>query len=115
MNPYIIIAFLLALAGAGAGGFKLGSDHEVASQATKEDLVAEAVDAANNVSAAAIAALKVKTTTINSEVQHEIRTNTIYGDCSHSPAGLRLVNAALDPSSAFSLGDGKLPKADTPR
>lgn len=113
MNPYIIIGFLLALAAAGAGGFKLGADHEVASQATKEELVAEAVDAANNAAAEAIAKLKVKNTTITNEVQHEIRTNTIYGDCNHSPAGLRLVNSALDPANAFSIGDGKLPKADS--
>ena len=33
MNPYLIIACLVAILGAGAGGFKLGADHEVASQA----------------------------------------------------------------------------------
>lgn len=113
MNPYILIAFLLALAGAGVGGFKLGVDHEVASQVTKEELVAEAVDAATSAAADAIAKLKVKTTTINSEVQHEIRTNTVYADCKLPDTGVRLVNAALDPSAAFSLGKGKLPTADS--
>lgn len=115
MNPYFIIAFMLALAGAGAGGFKLGSDHEKASEIDRKELVAEAVDAANNAAAAAISALKIKNTTITNEVQHEVRTNTIYSDCKLTARGVQLANQALDPSTAFTLGDGKLPKVDAPK
>ena len=35
MNPYLIIATLLAVLSAGAGGFRLGVDHEKASQIDK--------------------------------------------------------------------------------
>lgn len=99
MNPYLIIAFLVAILGAGAGGFKLGADHEVAAQAREQNHIAEAVDAANTASAEAIAKLRPKFTTIQNEVQREIRTNTVYADCRHSQEALKLVNKALSASS----------------
>jgi hypothetical protein len=112
MNPYLIIAALLAVAGAGYGGFTLGVDHEKANQIDQKEIVAAAVEAANATSAKAIAALKVKSTTITNEVQREIRTNTVYTDCKLTPGGLLLANQALDPSRSLALGSGKLPKAD---
>jgi hypothetical protein len=99
MNPYIIIACLVAILGAGAGGFKLGADHEVAAQAREQSHIAEAVDAANNASAQAIAKIKVVNTTIKQELEKEVRTNTIYSDCKNTPTALRSINDALtDPS-----------------
>lgn len=116
MNPYLIIAaltvFLIAVAGTGYGGFQLGVDHEKASQIDKKEMVAAAVEAANETSAKAISALKVKNTTITNEVQREIKTNTVYADCKLTPGGLHLANQALAPSNDFTLGGGKLPKAD---
>jgi DNA-binding protein len=109
MNPYIIIACLVAILGAGAGGFKLGADHEIAAKAREEQHISEAIDAANTASAQAIAKIKVNNTTIQNEVQHEIQTQTIYSDatCRHTADGLRLVNKALTNSPAAS--DSKLP------
>lgn len=115
MNPWLIVAFLVALLAAGAGGFRLGADHEVAAQAREQNHIAEAVDAATTVSANAIAALKVKSTTITNEVQREVRTNTVYTDCKLTPIGLQLANQALSPDSSITLGSGKLPKADETR
>ncbi len=112
MNPYLIIIALGAVLAAGAGGFRLGADHEKASQIDQKEMVAAAVDAANETSAKAIAALKVKSTTINNEVQREVRTHTIYSDCKLTPGGVLLANQVLDPSRAFAVGSGKLPKAD---
>lgn len=112
MNPYLIIAALLSVLAAGAGGFKLGSDHEVAAQAREQNHIAEAVDAATTVSAQAIAALKVKSTTITNEVQREIKTNVVYSDCKLTPGGVQLANQALSPDSSISLGSGKLPQVD---
>ena len=112
MNPYLIIAALLAVAGAGYGGFTLGVDHEKANQIDQKEIVAAAIDAANATSAKAIASLKVKSTTINNEVQREIRTNTVYADCKLTPSGLQLANQALDPSRSLALGSGKLSKID---
>ena len=112
LNPYMLIAVLLAFMGAGFGGFKLGVDHQKAGEIDKVQLVAEAVDAANNASAAAIANIKIKSITLTNEVQREIQTNNIYHDCKLPDSGMRLVNAALDPSAAYSLGGGKLPQAN---
>ncbi len=110
MNLYVIIGFLLALAGAGAGGFKLGSDHEVATKAREQKHIAEAVEAANNAAAQAIAKIKVVNKTIQNEVQREIQNNIVYRDCKHSPDGLRLLNEALAGSKP--AGDSKLPRTD---
>ena len=112
MNPYLIIAALGAVLAAGAGGFKLGADHEVAAQAREDKHITEAIEKATDVSAKAIAGLKVKSTVITNEVQREIRTNNIYSDCKLSANGLYLANQAISPSGAFTLGGGKLPKAD---
>lgn len=111
MNPWpIVLAMLIAL-GAGAGGFKLGVDHQKAQEVDKQELVAEAVDAANAASAAAIAAIKPKYTTIQNEVQREVRTNTIYNDCHNTADGMRLLNQALTGGTKPS-GHSELPKAD---
>lgn len=111
MNPYLIIAALVAVMAAGAGGFRLGVDHEKASEADKQETVQAAVDAANQSSAKAIAGLRPIYTTIQSEVQREIQTNTVYADCRHSPDGLRLLNQALN-GGAKSPSGGELPKVD---
>tara|TARA_R110000868_G_scaffold99334_1_gene273434 strand:- start:3564 stop:3911 length:348 start_codon:yes stop_codon:yes gene_type:complete len=112
MNPYIIIGFLLALAGAGAGGFKLGDDHRTAAQAREQKHITEAVDAANNAAAQAIATLKPKYTTIQNKLEKQIEINTIYRDCKLDAVGLQLVNQALN-GGAIAPSDSKLPKADT--
>lgn len=110
MNPYAIIAVLLAFAAAGAGGFRLGIDHQKAQEVEKRELVAEAVDAANNASAAVLASLRPKFTTIQNKVQHEVETHTIYTDCKLSPDGMLLANQAL--AGAKPASESKLPQAD---
>lgn len=107
MNPYLVIAALLAVLAAGAGGFKLGADHEVAAKARENEHVTAAIEAASTAAAHAIAKIKVVNTTIQNEVQHEIRTNTVYADCHNSAGGLRSINEAL--SGAKPVGDSKLP------
>lgn len=107
MNPYLIIAALVAVMAAGAGGYKLGVDHEFAAQAREDEHIAQAVDAANSAWGAKIGILKPKYTTIQNEVQREIRTNTVYTDCKLTPYGLRLANEAL--SGAVSPSEVKLP------
>jgi len=113
MNPYIIIAALLAVLGAGAGGFKLGADHELAAQAREDKHVTAAVEAANGIAAKAIAGIKVTNTTIRQELEREIRTNTIYAECKHSPGGLSRVNEAL--AKPQPAGGRKLPGSDATR
>lgn len=102
MNPYLIIAALtaslLAVAGAGYGGFQLGVDHEKASQIDKKEMVAAAIEAANETSAKAIAGLKVKSVTITSKLQTQIRTETVFRECKLPSDSLELINYSLSPS-----------------
>lgn len=111
MNPYLIIAALLAVIGAGYSGFRLGVDHEVASQAREDQHIAQAVDAANTAAANAIAKLKPKFTTIQNEVQREVRTEIRYSDCRNTPGVMQQLNQALRPETPAS-GSSKLPDAD---
>lgn len=113
MNPYLIIAALLACLGAGIGGYRLGIDHEKANQLDQRELLAAVADEAANTAARAIAQLKPKYTTIQNEVQREIVTKTIYADCRHSPDGLLLANQALNGGTA-PAGGGQLPQAEPP-
>lgn len=108
MNPYLIIAALVSVMGAGWGGFRLGVDHEKAGQVEKKELVAEAVDAANRVAAEAIAKLIPRNTTIRQTLEKEIRENTVYRDCKSSDDSVRAFNSALDPKPQ-SAGGLKLP------
>lgn len=110
MNPYLIIATLVAVLAAGAGGFKLGADHEVAAKAREDKHITEAVKAANKASAEAIAKIKVVNKTVQNEVQREVQNNIVYRDCKHTSDGLRLLNEALTGSKP--TGDSKLPRTD---
>ena len=114
MNPYVLVAALLAMAAAGWGGFSLGVDHEKANQADQKELMAAVADEATNAMAKAVGALRPKYTTIQSEVQREIKTNTVFADCKLPAASLRLINQALDPrADASAAADGgELPGAD---
>jgi len=111
MNPYLIVVALVAYFAAGLAGFRLGIDHQKAQEVDKTELVSEAVDAANAASAAVLASLRPKYTTIQNEVQREVQTHTIYTDCKLSPDGLLLANQALTGGTKPS-GGGELPKAD---
>lgn len=113
-SPAFLVAFLLSIMATAWGSFRLGVDHEVASQAREDQHIAEAVDAATTVAAQAIASIKPKYTTIQNEVQREIQTNTVFTDCKLPADSLRLVNQALSPSSA-AAGTSKLPGADPAR
>ena len=111
MNPYALLALAAAIALAGAGGFKLGADHEVASRAREDKHITEAVDAANATAAKAIAELRPKYTTIQGKLEKQIETNTVYRDCRIDSVGMQLANQALDPTAEAPAG-GKLPGAD---
>lgn len=100
MNPYTIIAALLAVGAltglAGWGGYTAGVDHEKAAQLDKQALVAEAVDAANQVAAEAIAKLAPKHSTIRQVLEKEIRESTIYKECKSSQAAVDAFNSGID-------------------
>jgi len=105
----LIVAIVAALVSGGVG-FKLGMDHQQASEIDKREVVAEAVDAATNAAAEAIAKLAPKYTTIHNKLEREIETHTVYADCRLTPDGLLLANQAL--SGGKPAVKGELPKAD---
>lgn len=109
MNPYLVLAALLAVMAAGWQGFRMGVDHEVAAQAREDQHIAQAVDAANGVAAAAIAKLRPKYTTIQSEVQREVKTEVRYTDCRNSAGVMLQLERALRPTPAASAVGGQLP------
>lgn len=113
MNPYLIVAALAAVLLAAAGGFKLGVDHEIASQAREDQHIAQAVDAANASAAEAIAKLAPVYTTINNKVRHEVSTHTVFADCRLPASSVLLVDQALA-GGAVPTGGSKLPATDTP-
>ena len=110
MNPYVLLAAIWVAIGLFVSGFFAGSRWEAGRQALENQHIAEAVDAANQASAEAIAKIKVNHRTIQGEVRREVETHTVYADCKLTPDGLRLANQALSGTSAAS--DSKLPKAD---
>lgn len=111
MNPYLIIAALVAILAAGAGGFKLGADHEIAAKAREDKHITEAIEAATITAAKAIAAQSPVFTTINQKVRHEVSTNTVFADCRLPDTSLQLVNQALN-GGAIPASRSELPKAD---
>lgn len=114
MNPWFILAAVLAVAGLAGGAYKLGrEDGEakvVAQEAREREIAAEAVDAANNAAAQAIAGIKLWNRTINQEVQREVSERVVYRDCVHSPDQLQRINAAITGASPPSTaGSGVVP------
>ena len=110
MNPYLCIALLAGYIAAIAGGFKLGVDHELAGQSRENKHIAQAVDAANNTAATAIAKIKVTHQVINQKVIHETSNSVVYRECVNTPDGLRLINSALTNSQP--IDSDKLPPAN---
>lgn len=115
MNPYIIVGLLVAwgssLAGTGWWFYNAGEDHQIAKTVEQSELIRAVSDAAQHSAATAIAGIVVKNTTIKGEIEREIRTNTVYADCRHSPEQLRRLNEALT-GRAEPAGGGQLPRAD---
>ena len=114
LNPALWLVGVALLAGTFAGGISVGKKWEEGRNAIEQNHIAEAVDAANAAAAQAIAQIKPKYTTIQNEVQREIRTNTVFADCKLPADSLRLVNQALN-GGAEAPGGGKLPGADAPK
>ena len=110
-----VIALLLGLMGsviAGYVGYGLGEDHMKATEADKKALVAEAVDAANNVSAVAISKLTPRQTIIRQTLEKEIHENRVYADCKSSDDSVRAFNSGFQADTARPPSDSQLPKPD---
>lgn len=111
VNPWVILAAVLALAAAGWQGFRLGADHEIAKQARLEAVIEKVRDAAQQAAAAEIANIKIVNQTHRQVLEREIRTVPDYSACRNSPDGMRAINQALG-NRPESAGSGVVPGAN---
>ena len=108
MNPWFIIAALLACAGAFFYGEHTGAAGEIAKQKKLDDVIQKVTEAAQTGAATAIAANKPINQTIVQKATREIQTNTVYRDCLNTAGQLRNINQALT-GAAQPAGDSQLP------
>lgn len=117
MNPYVLLAIVLAWAGSVGGAFfygrSTGIDHAVADQKETADIVAEVADAAQRAAAEEIAKIKVVNQVNRQVLEREIVEKPVYRDCVNTADGLRAINASLE-DRPLAAGDRKLPEADRP-
>jgi len=117
MNPWLILAAALALAGLAGGAYRLGrEDGEnkiVAQQARESEIAQKAADAATSAAADAISKITIKHQTVRQEVEREVQTREVFRDpgCRTGPDLLRLYNDAI-PGAASALGAGNVPAAN---
>lgn len=95
MNPWLILAAVIAWGGAYLWGRHDGADLVRAEQSRAEKLVNKAREEAHIGAAEAIAKLEIKHVTLTQHLQKETRIEPVYLECRHTPAGLRILNSAL--------------------
>jgi len=115
LNPWIMLAGLLALLASFGGGYAKGRIDAESNQVRDELLIQQAAQAAQSATAELIANIKIKNTTIKQEIQREILEKPVYRDCRHDAVGVQLINSALD--GAKPVNGIKLPQVvgATPR
>lgn len=115
INPWLLIAAGLLWGASTLSAFfygqNIGNDAQVALVAREDKIAAKATEAAASAAAAAIAAQRPKNVTIRQETEREIRTNTVYAECRHSPEQLQRLNSALTGEDPQPAGSGIVPKA----
>ena len=99
LQPYVLAisigAGLVASAGSGWLGYKVGTTKVQASWDASVLARKAGEDAALNAAAAAIAKIEVKSEKHIQPVRLEIRTKTVYRDCKHSDDSLRNLNTLI--------------------
>lgn len=108
----IMIAALLWIGTLGSAywyGVEVGDDHATAAVARENAIADRAIAAAVSGAASAIAAQRPKNVTIRQETAREIRTNTVYAECRHSPEQLQRINSAIAGGGAEPTGRGVVP------
>lgn len=111
-NPWVILAVVVLLAGAGSGGIAFGVKYERGQEARQEVLVQKVADAAQTAAAQAIAKIQPKYVTIQQKTQETIREVPVYRDCHNTPDEYRLLNDALTNGESEPADGSQLPKAD---
>lgn len=113
LNPWFLLAMLLALAGSFLYGMNVGRDRAEAKQAQREQLIEDVREAAQQSAAQEIAKIKIVNQTHRQVLEREIR-NVPSGSCVLSPDGVRALNEILT-GRAQPADRGELPGADPAR
>jgi hypothetical protein len=117
MNPYFLLAGLIAFAMATGGAYLQGQsdgqDKCVAEQVRDEQVAQIASMAAAEAAASAISRIEVRHATVRQTLEREIIEKPVFRDCRSGADAVRLFNATLDPAPAASApGAGELPATD---
>lgn len=95
LNPWVILAAVVALGGSYAWGRHDGGKMAAADQAERAALVAEVEARAQKGAAEEIAKLTVQQVTIKQRVERTVREVPVYRDCRHDGRVMLDLNAAL--------------------
>ena len=95
MNPWLILAGVLALAGAVGGGYVKGAKDNEAEHLRIAQAEEKARKEALQAAAMEVAKIDVKNVTIQGKVVEHIRTETVYSECRHSPDTWKLIQEAF--------------------
>ena len=116
MNPYLLLAGVIAWAASVAGAFfygqGVGKDSEIATQAREDKVAVIASEAAASAAARAISKLEVKHVTIRQKADTVIREVPAYRDCVNDQRVLDSINQARGYEPA---GSGVVPSASKDR
>lgn len=112
LNPWVILAIILALAGATTAGYLRGrhdENVEMLADAQKQRTLQDVIEAGI---AKGVSQIKVRNTTIKQNLETITRENTVYRDCKLDAAAFGLLNAALEGRAAPAAGSSVVPAAD---
>lgn len=113
INPWVILAAVVAVIAAYMGGRHDGREIADAQRLRDEQVARQVFDQAQAAAAGEIAKIKVRNVTVQQTLEKEIHEKPVYRDCRHTPDGLRSINAAL--AGTEPADRGKLPDPDPAR
>jgi hypothetical protein len=108
LNPWAILAVVLAIVGAGGYGMKLGRDLEIAKQA-KEVALEERIQ---KTLAEEVSKIKIVNRPKIEKLETITREVPVYTDCQHTDAAFGLLNDIAEGKTSIGNGDRVVPEAD---
>lgn len=93
--PWLLLALLVAVIGAGGVGYWQGGKHKANEIAAQEQRDQEKRQEVLDAVADAVSKIEIRNVTIRQKAETITREVPVYRDCRHDPDGLRLINEAL--------------------
>lgn len=114
MNPYFLLASVIAWAASVGGAFfygqGIGKDSEIATQSREDKVAVIATEAAASAAAYAISKLEIKHATIRQTLQREVIEKPVFRDCRSGADAARMLNDTIGaPAAASAASGGQLP------